>query len=167
MQMPCAMSLLIFLSICNMLLPFIPRDQRWSPWQEDVCVSLQKDTSDISSTVIVSSTEPLGSSPAPLITNLPPPAPQNWAEVCGDALAPPRTQQHCPALGVLPLVVSADSKLFFHSLFYLLFLTGGLGGKQSGETESGFLRSLRVQLNWLRMSVGLCFEVSVALLLHH
>lgn len=38
MQMPCAMSLLISLSTCNVLLPFIPRDQRWSPWQGDVCV---------------------------------------------------------------------------------------------------------------------------------
>lgn len=67
--------------------------------------------------------------------------------------------------------VSADLRLFFHSLFCLLFLTSGLGvGRNSGETESGFLSSLRVQgyqLNWLRVSMGLWFEVSVALLLLH
>lgn len=94
---------------------------------------------------------------APLITNLPPRAPQNWAECCGEA--PPCTQ---------PLVVSVDLKLFFHSLFYLLFLTGGLG--DSGDTQSGFLPPLRVQeyqLNWLRSSVGLWFEVSVVSLLLH
>lgn len=59
---------------------------------------------------------------APLITNLPPWAPQHWAECCGEA--PPCTQ---------PLLVSVDSKLFFHSLFYLLFLAGGLG--DSGDTQ--------------------------------
>lgn len=161
MQMPCAMSLLIFLSICNMLLPFTARDQRHSPWQGDVWVSLQKDTSGISSTVILPSTEPLSSSPAPLITKLPPRVPQNWAEHRGDALAPP-----CTSSAVLPLAVSVDLKLFFHSLFYLLLLTDGLGGQwRDRKWFSPLLRVQGYQLNWLRSSVGLWFEVSVASLL--
>lgn len=36
---------------------------------------------------------------------------------------------HHPVLGVLPLIVSVDLKLFSHSLFYLLFLAGGLRGQ--------------------------------------